>query len=59
MDKRLIWITKYNAENNDEYKNFVFSGNYLAIYKPSHQKQEKTDMFIFISYKQKRSLTEI
>lgn len=47
MDKRLIWITKYNAENNDEYKNFVFSGNYLAIYKPSHQKARK-DGYVYI-----------
>ena len=41
MDKRLTWIAKYNEENNNEYKNFIFSGEYLAVYKPSHPKSRK------------------
>lgn len=47
MDKRLTWITKYNEENNNEYKNFIFSGEYLAVYKPSHPKSRK-DGYVYI-----------
>lgn len=35
MDK-LNWIIEYNKNNNNEYSNFVVSGKYLAVYKPSH-----------------------
>ena len=38
MSNKLDWITKYNNENKNEYKNFVLTGKYLAIYKPSHPK---------------------
>ena len=62
MDSRLNWITKYNKENNDEYKNYIFSGQYLAIYRPDHPKSRK-DGYVYIHQLQAekklgRSLTE-
>ena len=47
MDRQLSWITKYNNENNNEYKNYVFSGKYLAILNPTHPKARK-DGYVYI-----------
>ena len=47
MDSRFQWITTYNTENNDEYKNYVISGQYLAIYLPNHHKSRK-DGYVYI-----------
>lgn len=59
MDK-LNWIIEYNKNNNNEYSNFVVSGKYLAVYKPSHYMARKMMvLFIYISYKQKKNLEEI
>ena len=46
MDK-LNWIIEYNKNNNNEYSNFVVSGKYLAVYKPSHYMARK-DGFVYI-----------
>ena len=47
MDNRLDWILKYNKENNDEYKNYVFTGKYLAIKMPNHHKA-RNDGYVYI-----------
>ena len=41
------WITKYNKENNDEYKNYVFTGQYLAILLPLHH-LARADGYVYI-----------
>lgn len=47
MDKRLDWVLKYNKENNNEYGDFVFSGKYLAVYRPNHHRARK-DGYVYI-----------
>lgn len=47
MNNKLNWIIKYNKENNDEYKNFVFTGQYLAVQRPSHPKS-RIDGYVYI-----------
>lgn len=44
---KIAWITKYNKENNDEYKNYVFTGKYLAILLPNHH-MARVDGYVYI-----------
>lgn len=46
-NNKISWITKYNKENNNEYKNYVFSGKYLAILLPNHHMARK-DGYVYI-----------
>lgn len=48
-------ITKYNKENNNEYKNYVVSGEYLAIYLPFHHKARK-DGYVYLHQLQAEKL---
>ena len=41
------WIIKYNKENNDEYKNYVFTGKYLAVLLPNHH-MSRVDGYVYI-----------
>lgn len=45
--KNLEWINQYNKNNNNEYARYVFSGEYLAIYKPEHH-LSKADGYVYI-----------
>lgn len=47
MNNKLDWVIKHNKENNDEYKNFVFTGKYLAIQRPNHPKA-RIDGYVYI-----------
>lgn len=47
MDLRTIWISKYNKENDNEYKKYTFSGQYLVIYNPNHHLARK-DGYVYI-----------
>lgn len=47
MSNRLEWVSKHNKENDGEYSNFVFTGKYLAIQKPSHPKA-RNDGYVYI-----------
>lgn len=47
MNSKLDWVITYNKANNDEYKNFVLTGKYLAIYRPNHPKS-RVDGYVYI-----------
>jgi hypothetical protein len=47
MDNKLSWILKYNKEHNDEYRNFTYSGQYLAIQMSEHHKA-RPDGYVYI-----------
>lgn len=47
MNNKLDWILKYNEENHNEYNNFVFTGKYLAVYRPNHHKA-RNDGYVYI-----------
>lgn len=55
MCNKFDWITKYNKENNNEYKNYVVSGQYLAIHLPCHHKARK-DGYVYIHQLQAEKL---
>lgn len=47
MDSRILWISKYNKENNNEYSNYTFSGKYLVAKNPNHYLARK-DGYVYI-----------
>ena len=47
MNKKLDWVLRHNIDNNNEYQDFVFTGKYLAIQKPSHPKA-RIDGYVYI-----------
>ena len=47
MSNKLDWVLKHNKENNNEYHNFVFTGQYLAVQRPSHSKS-RIDGYVYI-----------
>ena len=55
MCSKFDWITKYNKENNNEYKNYVVSGQYLAVHLPCHHKARK-DGYVYIHQLQAEKL---
>lgn len=38
MNSKLNWLFKHNRENNNEYQNYIFLGEYLGVYNPTHHK---------------------
>lgn len=55
MDDRLEWIIRYNTNNNNEYKNYIFYGKYLAIRKEDHHKADKNG-YVYIHFLQAEKL---
>lgn len=47
MSNRLDWVLKHNKENNYEYSDFVFTGQYLAVQRPNHHKA-RNDGYVYI-----------
>ena len=47
MNKKLEWVLKYNIDNNNEYRDFVFTGKYLAVQRPLHHKA-RSDGYVYI-----------
>ena len=47
MSNRLYWVLKHNEENNNEYYDFVFTGQYLAVKRPNHHKA-RNDGYVYI-----------
>lgn len=47
MNKKLDWVLKYNIDNNNEYRDFVFTGKYLAVQRPVHPKA-RSDGYVYI-----------
>lgn len=47
MSMKLDWILNYNKENNNEYCDFVFTGKYLAVKRPTHPK-DRVDGYVYI-----------
>lgn len=47
MDARLDWITRHNIENNDEYRDLIFTGKYLAVKRPDHP-MSRADGYVYI-----------
>ena len=47
MNKKLDWVLKHNIDNNNEYHNYVFTGQYLAVQRPAHHKA-RSDGYVYI-----------
>lgn len=46
-DLKTNWVIDHNKRNNNEYKNYVFTGKYLAILLPTHH-LARTDGYVYL-----------
>lgn len=47
MNNKLDWVSQHNKENNNEYADYVFTGQYLAVQRPNHPKA-RSDGYVYI-----------